>query len=181
MLFTWEQWRGKRSPRADFGFWSRGAHPSRPPGASAGYRGRGSGGGDWEKGSGDGGLEALRRPAGRICVSRSKRDLGALSAGGGSRPSLLAEIELYFEEINQSAGNKNGSRGLGRVVTSPTRVVRARGGDLGPRRGPFSHLSSFPDFQKGEVPSSPLFFPTPVLARPPAPFRTSFSPQVRKA
>lgn len=37
------------------------------------------------------------------------------------------------------------------------------------------------DFQKGEVPSSPLFFPTPVLARPPAPFRTSFSPQVRKA
>ena len=166
MLFTWEQWRGKRSPRADFGFWSRGAHPSRPPGASAGYRGRGSGGGDWEKGSGDGGLEALRRPAGRICVSRSKRDLGALSAGGGSRPRLLAEIELYFEEINQSAGNKNGSRGLGRVVTSPTRVVRAGGGDLGPRRGPFSHLSSFPGLPEGR---STLLTPLLPHTRPRSP------------
>lgn len=67
------------------------------------------------------GLETLMRPAGRICVScRSKSDLGELAPGGGPRPSLLAGIELYFEAINQSAENKNGSRGLGRVVSSPT-------------------------------------------------------------
>ena len=108
-----------------------------------GRRGRG------RRGLGEGiwgwGLETLTRPAGRTCVScRSKSDLGERDRGGRPGPSLLAEIELYFEEINQSAKNKNGSRGLGRVVSSQLEWCGLGGGDSGLRRSPFSHLSSFP-------------------------------------
>ena len=97
-------------------------------------------------------------------------------------PSLLAEIELYFEEINQSAKNKNGSRGLGRVVSSQLEWCGLGGGDSGLRRSPFSHLSSFPwTSRKKNYPPHPPFFPTPIPARPPTFFCTSFSLQVRKA
>ncbi|XP_041613808.1 serine/arginine repetitive matrix protein 1-like [Vulpes lagopus] len=146
-----------------------------------------------------GGLWLLepRSPAGRAARSSawSQSVLGELDAAGGPRPSSRAEIELDFEEINQSAENKtkqnkNGSRGLGRVVASPspTRVVRAGGRRLRtapkPRLPP--QLLSL-DVQKEELPSSPPSPPPPRLVPhthprwPADPFPHLFFPSSEKS
>lgn len=95
---------------------------------------------------------------------------------------MLCADRTRREETHQSAGGKkNGSPGLGRVVTSPTGVAQAGGGDLGPERETFlQHLGSFRWTSEGRSVTSPAVPPLPSahartpgrrpLCAPPVPF-----------
>lgn len=174
MWFTGEHWRGKRSPPADFGSWSGGG-----PGPGSAWCG-GRGGGDRGAGVWGPGLEALARPPARLGVSCwCWSDLGAPRAGGGSRPSLLAEGELHFEGTHPSAGNKQTNKQnnddkwksrSGKSCHFPGGGPRGAG--WGRRLGPAAEPSLPPrllplDFQPQEWPSAHR------PRRPPAPLRPS--------
>lgn len=144
-----------------------------------GWRGRG------EKGLGEGiwgyGLEALTRPAGRICVScRSQSDLGVQGTEGGSPPSLLAETEFYFENSIALQETKMEIE-VWEDLSLPRLEWCRLGAETRDYREALSPTSApFPGLPKGITHLSPSS-PTPIPTRPPAPFRTSFSLQVRKA